>query len=153
MGTFSVSPPFRVSDFPATISALSEKDIVVQVAPPRVNVADEFESIESALTLVALSAFKLVAPVAVKATTFVVPAVAVREAVDTLAAVSACTSVDPHVNVPAAMLMVEEASPRSVNVRPAAPTKRLPVELAPSAMRTIVSEDRPVARFNVPLAV
>jgi len=72
---------------------------------------------------------------------------------DTLAAVSSCTSVDPHVNVPAAMSMVDEASPLRVNVLPAAPTIRLPVELAPSAMRTIVPEDNPVARFNVPFAV
>ena len=72
--------------------------------------------------------------------------------VDTLAAVSSCTSVAPHVNVPA-MSMVEEASPFKVRVLPAAPTKRLPVELPPSAMRTIVAEDKPDARFNVPLAV
>ena len=81
-----------------------------------------------------------------------VPETVSAPVVDTLAAVSACTAVAPHVSVPA-MSMVEEASPRSVNVRPAAPTKRLPVDVAPSAMRTIVAEDNPVARFNVPLAV
>jgi hypothetical protein len=73
--------------------------------------------------------------------------------VDTLAAVSSCTSVDPHVNVPDAMSIVDEASPFKVRVRPAAPTMMLPVELAPSAMRTMVPEDNPVARFNVPFAV
>ena len=51
-----------MSDLPATISALSAKETVVQVAPPRVNVVDVFESILSVVKLVAVRACTAVAP-------------------------------------------------------------------------------------------
>ena len=86
--------------------------------------------------LAAVSACKLVAPVAVKATTFVVPALAVSDGVVMLAALSACKLVAPTETVNPDEEVSPTALRAALDVKPA--TFVVPVEVS-DAVDTLVA--------------